>query len=113
MPQKKPFLGIDVGKLDATKEKITKEAVAILNPFDTLDMTDTDDNGISCATSVSPKDGADLKSGSKKETKVAEEDSDDEVLDCQNDMASFLASGIPAVASSSKGGYGGGGRRVY
>ena len=50
-----------------------------------------------------PKDGPDLKVGSTNDTKVAEEDTDDEVLNCQNDMASFLASRIPDVASFSKG----------
>ena len=60
----------------ATNEKNTNEAstsgtnIATSNPFDALNMADTDDNGIPCATSVSPKDGADLESGSKKETKV-------------------------------------------
>lgn len=69
-------------------------------------MADTDDNGIPCITCVSPKDGANLEVISKKDTKVAEEDIDDEVLDCHNDMASILASGMPANASSSKGGNG-------
>ena len=73
MSQKKPFLGIDVGKgdkfipsntkqvyvvvskkPDATKEKITKEActsgtnVITLNLFDALNMADIFENGIPC-----------------------------------------------------------------
>ena len=81
-------------------------------------MDDTDEKGIPCSTLIVEKirklekliiDGNPLK----KVDYPGDHDCEDEVEAVDNNMANFLASSIPAVASSSKGESenGGGGKK--
>ena len=114
-------------KKNANEASTNGMNIATSNPFDTLDMDDVDVNGIPCTTPIVEKIGKLEKLISdgkatlidddgmplKKVDYAGDHDIEDEVESVNNDMASFLASGMPDIASCSKGetGNGGGGEK--